>query len=93
MSELDLAFKEYCDQFKKLKKTEKRQEIISSVKELIVFLDALGIRDNMKLSYLKSKEILDLNNGFESEDDYLEALLVYIENAKVMLGEYLSNKI
>jgi hypothetical protein len=26
----------------------------------------------------------------ESEDDYLEALLVYIENAKSVLGEYLT---
>ena len=44
---------------------------------------------NMQVSYLKSNEIFELKDAYESEDDYLEALLINIENAKSVLCQYL----
>ena len=87
--ELNSSFNEYLETFKQLNVPEKRMEIIRAVNEITASFDMLASEANVKLSHLKSKEIFDLKEGYESEDDYLEALLVYIENAKSVLGEYL----
>lgn len=90
MNEVEVAFKEYVDAFKQMDIINKRKEIIRNINEVTVMFDMLAAESNMQLSYLKSKEVTDLKDGYESEDDYLEALLVYIENAKSVLGQYLT---
>ena len=89
MNEVESAFKEYVDAFKQLETIDKRKEIIRNINEVTVMFDMLATESNMQLSYLKSNEVTELKGGYESEDDYLEALLVYIENAKSILGQYL----
>lgn len=89
MDELGIAFKEYVDAFKQMSTIDKRKEIIRSINEVTAMFEMLANESNLKLSYLKSEEVTDLKDGYESEDDYLEALLVYIENAKSVLGQYL----
>lgn len=89
MNEVEVAFKEYVDAFKQMDTIDKRKEIIRSVNEVTAMFDMLATESNIQLSYLKSNEITDLKDGYGSEDDYLEALLVYIENAKSVLGQYL----
>ena len=66
------------------------KEIISNINEITAMFDMIAVESNIQLSYLRSQEITELKGGLESEDDYLEALLVYIENAKYVLGEYLT---
>lgn len=90
MNEIDTAFKEYLTAFKEMETPDKRQEIIHAINEITAIFDMLSNQSNIKPSYLKSNEIFDLKDGFETEDDYLEALLVYIENAKSVLGKYLA---
>ena len=90
MNELESSFKEYVDSFKQMEIKDKRKEIIRSINEITVMFDSLASESNIQLSYLKSVEVSDLKDGEESEDDYLEALLVYIENAKSILGQYLT---
>lgn len=92
MEELNIAFEEYMNEFKKLPTNEKRTEIITSIKEIIVAFEQLAAIDGIKLSYLKSREIADLKQDNVSEDDFLEAELVYIEVAKNIIGEYLNSK-
>ena len=87
--ELNNNFKEYLEAFKQLDIPKKRMEIIHSINEITATFDGLASEANIKLTYLKSKEVSELKDGYELEDDYLEALLVYIENAKSVLGEYL----
>lgn len=91
MNEIESAFTEYVNAFKQLETSDKRKEIIRNINEITAMFDMLATEANMQLSYLKSNEITELQDGFESEDDYLEALLVYIENAKSVLGQYLVN--
>lgn len=88
-NELNETFKEYLEAFKKLQTVDKRKEIIRSINDITAMFDMLATESNINLSYIKSNEVNDLKNGNESEDDYLEALLVYIENAKSVLGQYL----
>ena len=90
MNEVDYSFKEYVDAFKQMEITDKRQEIIRNINEITAMFDMLATESNMQLSYLKSNEINELKDGDETEDQYLVALLVYIENAKTVLGQYLT---
>lgn len=87
--ELNSTFKEYLEAFKQLNIADKRKDIIFAIKEMTAMFDTLASDAGIQVQYLKSKEITELNDGNETEDDYLEALLVYIENAKNILGEYL----
>ena len=90
MSEVELAFKEYVEAFKQMETSDKRKEIIRNINEITAMFDMIAEKSNIQVSFLKSKEISELKDGTESEDDYLEALLVYIENAKSVLGECLT---
>ena len=92
MEELNQSFSDYIKEFKKMPIREKREELIQSIKELIVGFEFLSNEDNIELHYLKSEEILDLNNKNVSEDDFIEAALVYVEVAKNMIGEYLEKR-
>jgi len=92
MDELNQAFIEYVNEFKKISTKEKRQELISSIKDFIAAIELLARNDGIKLHYLQKIEVDDLNKEKVSEDDFLEALIVYIEVAKNMLGEYLNSK-
>lgn len=93
MEDVNTLFTEYMDAFKELDISEKRIEIINSIKEVSALLVKLAIDDGISLKCLNSKEILNFKNGREIEEEFLEALLVYIENFKEMLGQYLLNKI
>ena len=55
-------------------------------------LAILERNDGIELHYLNNREINDLFKQNLSEDDYLEAMLVYFEMIKNMVGEYLLNK-
>lgn len=93
MEDANTLFTEYMDAFKELDISEKRIEIINSIKEVSALMVKLANDEGMNLKYLNSKEILNFKNGRETEEEFLEALLVYIENFKEMLGQYLLNKI
>ena len=91
MEELNQTFNEYLEAFKQMIVPDKRQEVIRAINEITAMFDMLSKEQGVEVSYLKSHEVLELKDGYESEDDYLEALLVYIENAKNALGTYLLN--
>lgn len=93
MEDANTLFTEYMDAFKELDISEKRIEIINSIKEVSALLVKLADDDRISLKCLNSKEILNFKNGRETEEEFLEALLVYIENFEEMLGQYLLNKI
>ena len=93
MEDENTLFTEYMDAFKELDISEKRIEIINSIKEVSALLVKLADDDGISLKCLNCKEILNFKNGRETEEEFLEALLVYIENFKEMLGQYLLNKI
>lgn len=88
MNELNESFNNYINEYKKLPTNEKRNELIDSIKEIIVTFEYLAKEENIDIHYLKNKEILDLNKDTVSEDDFLEAAIVYVEVAKNIIGEY-----
>jgi hypothetical protein len=93
MKELEKAFYEYIEEVKKLDTKAKREELLNSIKEIIVAYSALAKTEGINLNPLKSQEILDLKAGSESEDDFLEAAITYLEISKNLMGEYLNIKL
>ena len=92
INEMNSKFEAYIEEYKKQDIATKREKLINSIKDLIASIDAIGQEEGIELHYLKSREVLDLNGENTSEDDFLEAMLVYIETAKNLVGEYLLNK-
>ena len=92
MEELNLAFNNYIEEVKKLDTIGKRNELINSIKQLIAVFESMAQNDRIELHFLKNREILDLSKNPVSEDDFIEAALVYLEVAKNMIGEYLTKK-
>lgn len=85
-------FEDLMASYKLLDNNDKRQKNIEELKLMIALLENLCRENNIQYRPIKSKEILDINNGNESESDYLEALFVYIEYLKEVLGSILESK-
>ncbi|MGN1268413.1 MAG: hypothetical protein ACI4U0_02790 [Candidatus Aphodocola sp.] len=92
MDEINNAFNNYMNEVKKLDTNGKRKELYDSLMSLGNSIIELANHDGINLHYLQNKEVNDLFNQDLSEDDYLEAMLVYFEMIKNMIGEYLLSK-
>ena len=79
-------FEAHLDKYKSLNINDKREKIISEIKLMIVVLEKMCIDNNIPYREIKSKEILALKQENYSEEDYLEALFVYVEYLKEVLG-------
>lgn len=92
MDEINQTFDNYMNYVKKLDTTGKRKELYDSLMDLGNSIAILARNDGIELHYLNNREKNDLFKQNLSEDDYLEAMLVYFEMVKNMVGEYLLNK-
>lgn len=85
-------FEQVIENYKRMSIPDKRQENLKELKIMVAILEKLCVDYNIPYREIKSPEILDLDNGYESEEDYLEATFVYIEYLKEVLGGYLESK-
>ena len=84
----NITFDDYIECYKKLSIDEKRSKIIEEFKDLIVVSEKICSDMGIQHDLLINKEILDLKNNPLSEDDYLEALFVYVNTLKNSTGTY-----
>jgi len=82
-------FNEYVEKFKKLPSKEKKQITIDEMKTVLALLEKLKKDVNINTGIMFNREILDLNHPDATEDDYAEAIFVYINSIKESLSEYL----
>lgn len=92
MNEINDAFNNYMNEVKKLDTNGKRKELYDSLMSLGNSIVELAKIEGVELHYLQNRELEDLYNENLSEDDFLEAMLVYFEMIKNIIGEYLINK-
>lgn len=78
-------FDKYVELFKQLPLEEKRKIVLKESKELLAFFSELN---DSKNEILINREILDAEKENVSEDDYVEALFVYINSLKELIGDY-----
>lgn len=86
-------FEEYVAQYKNLDLKTKRDKIIEELKLMIVVLEKMCNDNNIPYREIKSQEILVLKENDYSEEDYLEALFVYVEYLKEVLGCFFYKKV
>ena len=79
-------FEELIESYKLLPTSEKRNKLVRELKVLISAFDQICKEKNLDVQFIKSKEILDLKNGVETEDDFLEALFVYFQYLKEVVS-------
>lgn len=83
-------FEDLIENYKLLSTQDKRQEILKEVKLMVAVFEKMCADKKIEYRMINSKEILDLNGGTEAEDDYLEALFVYVEFLKEVSGSLLA---
>lgn len=81
-------FNAYVESYKKLPLQEKKDIVNTEVKKLLAFIEKAKMDVNVKDEILFNREILDLNKENVSDDDFVEAMFVYIHAIQESLGEY-----
>jgi hypothetical protein len=79
-------FEEVMENYKRMATSDKREMLISELKLMVAIFEKMCEDNSIEYRKIQSNEILDLNSGKETEDDYLEAAFVYVEYLKEVLG-------
>ncbi len=87
----DSDFNELIVNFKKLSIINKKKLTISEIKNLIAVLSALNLQKNTNSKTLFNREIIDLNETNYEEEDFVEAIYVYIYAIKESLADLFLN--
>jgi len=81
-------FNEYVESYKKLPLQEKKEIVNKEIKELLAFIEKAKIDLNLKSEILFNREILDLNKEIITDEDFVEAMFVYVNAIKESVGKY-----
>ena len=82
----DKDFNVYIEKYKKLSLEEKKKLVEKEFEELIVVLKKINENMGNNPKLLFNREILDLKKNNASEDDFVEAVFVYINSVKELLA-------
>lgn len=81
-------FNEYVEKYKTLPLQEKKNIVNQEMKELLAFIDKAKKDMNINDEILFNREILDLNSDNVSDEDFVEAIFVYVHALQESLGKY-----
>lgn len=91
MQEKQEMFTQFMDEFVKLDIDQKNREIIEKQKLILAFLLKYANDCGIEFEFLKSKEIRDIEGTNGTNEDYLEAIMVYTHNTEELIGLILKN--
>lgn len=86
IEEKQKIFTAFMDEFVKLNIEQKNNEIIEKQKVILAFLLKFVAEHGIQFEFLKSKEITDIEGNKGSNEDYLEAMMVYSQNIEELIG-------
>lgn len=86
------AYDDLIEAYTHLTKDAKRKEILTEIKKMTAIFHKVCSDKNLDSFELINKELLDLNKENVSEDDYLEALYVYVCWLKELTNTYLKSE-
>lgn len=81
-------FNVYIDAYKHLPLQEKKALVLEEIKKILAFMEKLKLDLNIQDKILFNREILDLNNDNISDDDFVEAIFVYIHSIQESTALY-----
>lgn len=79
-------FSDVIENYKRMSISDKRSEIVKDLKFMVAIFEKMCEDNGIEYRKIQSSEVLQLNDGKETEDDYLEATFVYVEYLKEVLG-------
>lgn len=82
----DKDFNLYVERYKKLSLKEKKELVEKEMEELLVVLNTINEKHGKEPKILFNREILDLKKDNATEDDFVEAMFVYINSIKELLA-------
>lgn len=82
------SFNKYIEAYKRLPLDKKKTMVNKETKELLAFIEKANNDLNLKNTILFNREILDLNKKDVSDDDFVEAMFVYIYAIREAVGKY-----
>lgn len=89
INEKKLNFDAFIEEYKTLNLKEKQGLVIKDFKELIATLQQLCKLYRIDYDLLINREIVDVNKENYSEDDFSEAIYVYMQMFKEIMVEFL----
>ena len=81
-------FNNYVESYKKLPLKTKKEILEKEFQELLTILEKIDKNHN---EVLYNKEILDIRKENQPEDDFVEAIFVYLYSIKELLGNYIND--
>lgn len=92
IEEKQKIFTSFMNEFVNLNIKQKNTEIIEKQKIILAFLLNYAVEHGINFEFLKSKEIRDIEDKIGTNEDYLEAMMVYTQNIEELIGLILQNK-
>lgn len=81
-------FDEYMKSFKKQPLKEKQNIVIGQLKILATITNTMCKELNIQNELMLNRELLDLNKEYYTEDDFAEAIIVYINSIQNSLCDF-----
>ena len=85
---LKVLFLKSNDKYKKLSLVDKKIAIDKEIKETLALLEKLHERLGKENEILFNKEVLDVKDGVSNEEDFVEAMFVYVLTIQESLASY-----
>ena len=85
IEEKQKIFTSFMDEFVKLNINQKNNEIIEKQKVILAFLLKFAAERGIQFEFLRSKEISDIEGNIGTNEDYLEAMMVYTQNIEELI--------
>ena len=83
------SFDAFVEEYKTKSLLEKQGIIINDLKEIIALVQDLCAHHNIEYDLLMNREILDINKENYTQDDFAEAVFVYLQMYKELLSSFL----
>ena len=91
MQDRQVVFDKYMESFIKLDYEDKCKEVIEKQKRILALLVKCAQNKGVYPILLKSSEINDINKENPTNDDYIEAIMVYTQDIEELYGQILIN--
>lgn len=83
------VFREYIDEFKKLSLKERKKLTIDKIKDILVVIDEFIELEDLNNELLLTADV----NKIDSDDEFVNAIYVYMNTIQESLAIYLENSI
>ena len=83
-------FDEYIEKYKNLPLKEKKELVEKEFRDILVVMDTLNKNHGNESKILYNREILDLKKDNVTEEDFVEAMFLYVHSVKELFASLMN---